>query len=74
MDKETERPSGLTGELRDIAGCFRVKGRAEDAFAITKGYVNRTYCVVTRDDDGTVSKYLLQKINTNVFRDVDALT
>ena len=75
MDNETERPSGLTGELlRDIAGCFRVKGRAEDAFAITKGYVNRTYCVVTRDDDGTVSKYLLQKINTNVFRDVDALT
>ena len=40
---------------------------------INKGYINRTYRVETLSDAGHVHKYTMQRINTNVFPDVDAL-
>lgn len=40
---------------------------------INKGYINQTYRIQTLSDAGHVHKYTLQRINTNVFPDVEGL-
>ena len=60
-------------ELKDIIEKFSIKGEVKKIREINKGYINRTYKVETADNEGIVYKYLLQRINSNVFPDVDAL-
>ena len=57
----------------EIVSRFGTKGAPKKIVQITKGYINRTYFVETKSDDGTAGKYLLQRINTNVFGDPDLL-
>ena len=60
-------------ELQNIAEKFAIRGDITAITQINKGYINRTYKVETLSDAGHVHKYTLQRINTNVFPDVDAL-
>lgn len=60
-------------ELQNIAEKFAIRGDITVITQINKGYINRTYKVETLSDTGHVHKYTLQRINTNVFPDVDAL-
>lgn len=60
-------------ELQNIAEKFAIRGDITAITQINKGYINRTYRVETLSDTGNVHKYTLQRINTNVFPDVDAL-
>ena len=60
-------------ELQHIAEKFAIRGDITAITQINKGYINRTYKVETLSDTGHVHKYTLQRINTNVFPDVDAL-
>lgn len=60
-------------ELQNIAEQFAIRGDITSITQINKGYINRTYRVETLSDKGHVHKYTLQRINTNVFPDVDAL-
>ena len=60
-------------ELQNIAEQFAIRGDITAITQINKGYINRTYKVETLSDTGHVHKYTLQRINTNVFPDVDAL-
>ena len=60
-------------ELQNIAEQFAIRGDITSITQINKGYINRTYRVETLSDAGHVHKYTLQRINTNVFPDVDAL-
>ena len=60
-------------ELQNIVEKFAIRGEATAITQINKGYINRTYRVETLSDTGHVHKYTLQRINTNVFPDVDAL-
>lgn len=60
-------------ELQNIAEQFAIRGDIKKITQINKGYINRTYRVETLSDAGHVHKYTLQRINTNVFPDVDAL-
>ena len=60
-------------ELQNIADKFAIRGDITSITQINKGYINRTYKVETLSDTGHVHKYTLQRINTNVFPDVDAL-
>ena len=60
-------------ELQRITDCFAIRGVVTDITQINKGYINRTYRVETLTETGNVHKYTLQRINTNVFPDVDAL-
>ena len=60
-------------ELQNIAEKFAIRGEITSITQINKGYINRTYRVDTLSDTGHVHKYTLQRINTNVFPDVDAL-
>lgn len=60
-------------EIQNIVEKFAIRGDATSITQINKGYINRTYRVETLSDTGHVHKYTLQRINTNVFPDVDAL-
>ncbi len=59
--------------IKAVAERFSIVGTITAVTQINKGYINRTYRIETRTDAGDVHKYLLQRINTNVFPDVDAL-
>lgn len=60
-------------ELKDIVEKFSIKGEVTKIREINKGYINRTYKIETVDSEEKIHKYLLQRINSNVFPDVDAL-
>ena len=60
-------------ELKNLAEKFAIRGTITKIAQINKGYINRTYRVETLSESGNVHKYILQRINTNVFPDVDAL-
>ena len=60
-------------ELHNIAEQFLIQGKITSIEHINKGYINRTYKVETLSENNHVHQYILQRINTNVFPDVDAL-
>ena len=60
-------------ELQNVVERFAIRGDVTSITQLTKGYINRTYLIETLSDVGHVHKYVLQRINTNVFPDVDAL-
>ena len=60
-------------EMQNIAESFAIHGNITSITQINKGYINRTYRVETLSEAGHVHKYTLQRINTNVFPDVQAL-
>ena len=68
-----EHSSSPINEIQNIIEKFAIRGDVTSIVQIKKGYINRTYKVETLSDTGHVHKYLLQRINTNVFPDVDAL-
>ena len=65
--------AGPINELQNIAEQFAIRGDITSIVQINKGYINRTYKVETLSDTGHVHRYTLQRINSNVFPDVDAL-
>ncbi len=60
-------------ELQWVVDKFAIRGQVISITQMNSGYINRTYRVETLSDTGHVHKYTLQRINTNVFRDVEAL-
>ena len=55
----------------EIAGQFKLDGKVADISAFGSGHIHQTYYIKTEsalDDD-----YIIQLINTNVFRDPDAV-
>ncbi len=60
-------------DLQRIVDKFAIRGEVTSITQINKGYINRTYRVETLSDSNHIHKYTLQRINTNVFPDPDAL-
>jgi hypothetical protein len=60
-------------KLKNIASQFLIQGEITNIEHINKGYINCTYKVETLSSNNNVHQYILQKINTNVFRNVDDL-
>ena len=60
--------------LAHVAEQFAIRGKIINIERINKGYINCTYKVETLSEHNHVHRYILQRINTNVFPDVDALT
>ena len=54
--------------IRDIAANFAFCGELIDIKENTQGNINKTY-VLTYSNNGVFQKYLLQKINSNVFKE-----
>jgi Ser/Thr protein kinase RdoA (MazF antagonist) len=60
-----------TEDTFKIVSCFATKGEVTDIRPLGKGLINDTYKVTTKAAD--TPDYVLQRINTNVFTDVDML-
>ena len=60
-------------ELQHIISRFAIHGAVTGVKEINKGYINRTYKISTLSAAGHIHKYLLQRINTNVFPNVEDL-
>lgn len=58
--------------IREVAEKFGVLGQVENFEVCGMGHIHTTYLVSTRHDYGCF-KYIIQKINHRVFRDVDGL-
>ena len=63
----------LNEKIREICQHFDVRGQYTGYRIISAGNVNATYQVRFSQDDGTESSCLLQKVNTNAFRNPVAL-
>lgn len=59
--------------LQRVAKHFSIIGKIKSIEHINKGYINRTYKVDTISENNHIHQYILQRINTNVFPDVDTL-
>ena len=70
---EVKKGIAPINELQKIIDQFAIHGTVTHISQINKGYINRTYYIETLSEHGHVHKYTLQRINTNVFPDVDAL-
>ena len=55
-------------QLNDIIEQFQIEGQVLSCAPYGDGHINDTYLIVT-----TVRKYIMQRINNLVFRDVDLL-
>jgi len=62
----------MNEEIRNIINSFAIQGKTVNAKAITDGHINSTYKVEV-ENNGETEKYLLQKINTFVFKNPDEL-
>ncbi len=60
-------------KLKNVVKQFSIHGKITSIEQIKKGYINSTYRVKTLSEHNHVHQYLLQRINTNVFPDVEAL-
>jgi len=58
--------------LKSVAEKFRIEGRFIDAKSYGCGHINDTYAV-NFDNAGISHRYIIQKINNNVFKDPPAL-
>lgn len=60
------------GELAAVTTAFGLFGRLRDGTPYGSGHINDTFAL-TMDQAGTPVRYILQRINHNIFRDVPAL-
>jgi hypothetical protein len=61
-----------TRHVTDVASHFQIPGSVVDAAPYGSGHINDTYAVTT-EDNGSRRRWLFQRINTNVFKNVDML-
>lgn len=59
-------------EKKEIIAQFAVAGRICSVEEYGSGHINATYLVET-EDQGTKANYIFQRINTDIFRNVDQL-
>jgi Ser/Thr protein kinase RdoA (MazF antagonist) len=64
---------GTAPELADVIGHFRCVGRYVNAGPYGAGHIHDTYVAWFRGRSGAKHRYLLQRINDHVFRDVEGL-
>ncbi len=59
--------------IAKIGDMFAIEGDFVDGEEIESGHINTTYCATYKKADGSLSQYILQKINSNVFKDPKAV-
>lgn len=62
MDMQTEK------HLSEICRQFRIEGELEEAIRIPVGNVNQTYQAICRMNDGKRKSFIVQRLNTFVFK------
>lgn len=59
-------------DIKDILNSFKFKGDLQDVEIFGSGHINTTY-IATYVVDGKTRQYIIQKVNTNVFKNIDEL-
>ncbi len=59
--------------MENIISNFNIEGEMINCEEINTGIINSTYIVSMKQQDGTIMKYLLQKINAKVFNEPSIL-
>lgn len=59
--------------ISELLGVFNFSGEFEKSTQLHDGHINNTYKFDFREADGTLNRYLVQEINTYVFKDFDGL-
>ena len=59
--------------IKELLGAFSFAGEFENSTQLHDGHINNTYKFDFREADGTLNRYLVQEINTYVFKDYDGL-
>ncbi|RPF48633.1 phosphotransferase family enzyme [Hydrogenoanaerobacterium saccharovorans] len=59
--------------LRCVVDCFSVEGEFAGALPYGSGHINDTFAAYYQLADGTSKRYILQRINTHVFKDPKAV-
>lgn len=59
--------------LQDAIRAFDVPGKIVGAVRYGNGHVNDTFCLYTQLESGQPERYILQRINTQTFRNPDGL-
>ncbi|WP_317367279.1 aminoglycoside phosphotransferase family protein [uncultured Tyzzerella sp.] len=52
---------------------FDLQGEIIGKSTLEKGHINDTFCIEYRLDNNIIKRYILQRINTNIFKNVDEL-
>jgi Ser/Thr protein kinase RdoA (MazF antagonist) len=61
----------VMNDLKEITKHFAISGKIAEILPLGSGHIHDTYHVITASDQ--TDDYVLQRINTNVFRDPDAV-
>lgn len=59
-------------DIKNIIVNFEFNGNMTDCKIFGSGHINTTY-IASYENNGKISRYIIQKINTNVFKNVDEL-
>ena len=59
--------------MNKIIELFDIEGKILDCGNHGGGYINDTYCVTCEKEDGSKVRYILQKINHDIFKDPEGL-
>lgn len=56
-------------KLNEALNIYNFSGFVTDCYSYGEGHINNTYCVNVKALDGKENKYILQRINSNVFKE-----
>lgn len=59
-------------DIKEVLSCFDFKGSLLEIEKFGSGHINTTYLAKYEEDNSVIS-YVVQQINTNVFKNIDAL-
>ncbi len=59
--------------ISELLGAFKFDGEFENSTQLHDGHINNTYKFDFRQADGTLNRYLVQEVNTYVFKDYEGL-
>lgn len=60
-------------DFKSISKQFNLTGEYFDCVPYGEGHINETFLLTTANADGSKNKYILQRINSNLFKDVARL-
>ena len=62
-----------TNFIPELLNAFKFKGNFKNVNQIHDGHINNTFVLEFEEENGHINRYLVQEINTYVFKNPDAL-
>jgi len=61
-------PIGLEEIKHNVVPCFDMKGEVVEVIPFGSGHINDTLRVTCKEEDGSVNRYILQRMNHEIFK------